>query len=69
MRASAPAKKWRPSTSMSEEIAVCMAGEGVSSAQSSPMPSAARAGRARMKYCLIRSNSESIPRLYRTPDA
>jgi hypothetical protein len=38
---SAPAKKCRPSTSMSVETASCMPGAGASSAQSSPTPSAA----------------------------
>ena len=62
MRASAPAKKWRPSTSMSEETATCLPGVGARSAQSSPMPRTvpARPARARWKYCLMRSNSESI---------
>ena len=35
--------------------------DGASKAQSSPMPRAARPGTGRTKYCLIRSNSESIP--------
>jgi hypothetical protein len=40
---STSAKKCRPSTSMSLEIASCVAGAGCSSAQSSPTPSTARA--------------------------
>ena len=45
--ASAPAKKWRSSTSMSDEMAICLPGVGASSAQSSPMPSGGAAGRGR----------------------
>ena len=39
---STSAKKWRPSTSMSVDIASCWPAGGTISAQSSPMPSAAR---------------------------
>src|SRR5512140_2306473 len=35
-------RKWRPSTSMSQDTASCMPAPGDSSAQSSPMPSALR---------------------------
>lgn len=59
-RGSSPAKKWRSSTSMSDEIAMVMPGVGRNSAQSSPMPSSARPAPGRTKNCLIRSNSESM---------
>src|SRR5258706_1367309 len=58
LRASAPARKCRPSMSRSVETASSMPAAGRSSAASSPTPSTAlRAGRA--KYLRIRSNSES----------
>src|SRR5438093_1291996 len=51
---------------MSEEIAICMPGEGASNAQSSPTPSATRPAwcGGRVKYWAIRSNSDSILGLY-----
>src|SRR5439155_2493332 len=45
-------------------IACSMPGVGVSSAQSSPTPSVAWRG-GRVKYWAIRSNSDSMVRLYR----
>ncbi len=59
-RGSTSAKKCRPSTSMSAEMASCMPGVGASSAQSSPTPSKARPlrlRRGRAKYRAISSNS------------
>ena len=49
-------RKWRPSTNISLDIAICMPGVGASKAQSSPTPSTARCV-GRLKYRAIKSNS------------
>src|SRR5690606_25360386 len=60
---SVPAKKWRPSTSMSLETAsACPSDEGASSAQSSPMPSRTPAPVACVRRWKKRRISPNSPR-------